>query len=249
MKRFSVAVALGFFLCASGIGNAASIDCHEAKTDVEKLICADEQLMAADYELSYYYEALLSVSREAEEVRHTQLAWLKKRNKCKDTNCIEQAYSDKRQEIGEYLRRLPAARSERLATEEYFGKDDVYADAGDGRKELIGKYFCCVKVERSTSMAFIEFMVSFPDMRQVLTAKVPASLSKNGALNFRFVDGWSNRGKGSFLRTDRKFLLNLEEVEPAQEPLGRNILRMYGEYLLSPGKAGICEQLSSESEK
>jgi uncharacterized protein len=136
MKRFSVAVALGFFLCASGIGNTASIDCNRAKTDVEKLICADDQLMAADYELSHYCETLLSVSRDAEEVRHAQLAWLKTLNKCKNADCIEWAYSDRKQEIEECLRRLPFARGERLATEEYFEKDDFYADAGDGRRNF-----------------------------------------------------------------------------------------------------------------
>jgi len=111
---------------------------------------------------------------------------------------------------------------------------------------LIGKYFCCVKVERSTSTAFFEFTVSFPDMGQVLTAKVPAILGKNGVLNFKFVDGWSNRGKGSFSRTDKKFLLNIEEVESSKEPLARNVLRMYGEYELSQGKSGTCGQFSNE---
>jgi uncharacterized protein len=126
MKRFSDALALGFFLCASGISNAAGIDCHGAKTDVEKMICDDDQLMTADYELSYYYEALLSVSRDAKEVRHAQLEWLKKRNKYKDADCIERVYSDRRQELEKYFRRLPAAGGDRVATEEHFAKDDSY---------------------------------------------------------------------------------------------------------------------------
>ena len=44
---------------------------------------------------------------------------------------------------------------------------------------------------------------------------------------------------------DNKFRLNFAEVEPAKEPLGRNILRMDEEYPLSQGKSGSCEQRQS----
>jgi len=249
MKRLSVASPLVIFLSLYGIFHAFGFDCHKAKAPVEKMICADDELMAADYELSYYYETLLSISKDPNEVKGAQLAWLDKRNKCKDTGCISMAYTDRIREIEEYLVKLPSLRSEELATQEYLGQDDVYGNDAEGRKEFLGKYFCCVTVEKSISTAFVKFTVSFPDMGQVLTSKVPATRGKSGAMNFRFVDGWSNRGKGSFEKTDKGFLLKIEEVEPAKNPISRNVLRLYGEYLLSQSEPGACERLSNQTRR
>jgi len=78
-------VGAGLALLWMGAAQAApSFDCKAAGTPVEKAICADQALAAADQELANTYKKLqaLSDAPERERLRAEQRAWLGQRNQC-----------------------------------------------------------------------------------------------------------------------------------------------------------------------
>jgi len=72
---------------------AASFDCVKAATDVERMICTDPALGALDGELAAAYGAAL-VAAGADDARLTddQRAWLARRDRCADADCVAAAY-------------------------------------------------------------------------------------------------------------------------------------------------------------
>lgn len=77
---------------------AASFDCAKASTEVEKMICADPELSKLDEELGKAYSEALKKVPNADALKQQQLEWMKERNACGDTDCVEMAY---RSRIGE----------------------------------------------------------------------------------------------------------------------------------------------------
>jgi hypothetical protein len=222
-------------------GHATGIDCDKATPPIAKLICADEELLAKDYELSYYHQVSLSISPDVENFVRGRQAWIGRRNKCRDVRCVSKAYQERTKELGKYLSDMISKGKSSPITEEYCEEAEIYSDSTN--KESLGKYHGCVQVYGSSTLSFIEFTVRFPDSKQILQARVPAAQDKNGAFNFRFVDGWGNWGKGSFTRKGGKGVLKIEEVKPTDDLSGRNVLRQYGEYALSKVKPGTCSRI------
>jgi uncharacterized protein YecT (DUF1311 family) len=72
---------------------SASFDCQKAKTDIEKLICSDEELSRLDDELGKAYKNALNFIKTKEELKQEQLKWLRQRSNCliKCKNCIDPA--------------------------------------------------------------------------------------------------------------------------------------------------------------
>ncbi len=72
-----------------------SFDCAKASNDVERTICANEQLAASDATVAANYRQLLKyrTGKDAKVFKDEQRAWLKRRNKC-GTNvaCLSDAY-------------------------------------------------------------------------------------------------------------------------------------------------------------
>jgi uncharacterized protein YecT (DUF1311 family) len=85
----------------------ASFDCNKAKTDVEKLICSNEELSKLDEELNEAYKKALSFIIDKKEFNQEQLKWLKQRSdcfaKCKDCMPIAECLSMKYQYRTAYL--------------------------------------------------------------------------------------------------------------------------------------------------
>lgn len=73
---------------------AAGFDCNLARTKVEKMICADETVSHMDETLSAQYRTLRTQSDETARrlLIKDQRAWLKTRNRCGDTACLQQTY-------------------------------------------------------------------------------------------------------------------------------------------------------------
>lgn len=80
-----------------------SFDCGRRLSNVERMICQDEGLSAADRALSDRYLSLKTVLPAADWklVRAGQAAFLKQRSACADVACIEQAYAQQWQTLGE----------------------------------------------------------------------------------------------------------------------------------------------------
>lgn len=90
------ATLLGLLLITTGSewGFSASFDCKKAKTEVEKTICANPELSKLDEELAAAYRDAIGKAGQTEKakLRKEQAAWLRARNACKDTLCIEVMY-------------------------------------------------------------------------------------------------------------------------------------------------------------
>ncbi|MCL2589746.1 MAG: hypothetical protein FWD67_02410 [Betaproteobacteria bacterium] len=77
-----------------------SFDCTKSRTFVEKTICADEYLSQLDVMLSGYYSFLdKPYFKSHEKDQLAQRAWFKRRNACKDADCIQAAYEIRIKEI------------------------------------------------------------------------------------------------------------------------------------------------------
>ena len=93
VRAVAGALALAAVLGAAGPAPAASFDCDNAATDVERMICNDPALEALDEQLAAAYGAAL-VAAGANDARLTadQRAWLAERDRCADADCVAAAY-------------------------------------------------------------------------------------------------------------------------------------------------------------
>ncbi|OQW92865.1 MAG: hypothetical protein BWK78_00210 [Thiotrichaceae bacterium IS1] len=84
---------------------AASFNCTQAKTEVEKAICNNRQLSEADSQMgSLFVQLLKSLSTtEADQLRQEQRNWLKRRNQeCPyDDSCLLQMYQQRIAELSD----------------------------------------------------------------------------------------------------------------------------------------------------
>lgn len=67
-----------------------SYDCTKTtKGSVQRSVCTDEHLAKLDKELSGIYSSFYYVTKE---IKSDQRAWMKQKNQCKDSACIQKAY-------------------------------------------------------------------------------------------------------------------------------------------------------------
>ncbi|MFH1113742.1 MAG: hypothetical protein V1792_07450 [Pseudomonadota bacterium] len=221
-------------------GHFAGIDCDKDNSHVGRLICADATLLQHDYEISYLYQVLVSVTPDIQRAERERLEWVGKRDKCRDGRCLDKVYQERIEGLERQLTKLRVAQKEPAVTEEYSVEAAVSSGSTDGSKEPLGELRCCLRIRSFSAVSFIDFTIEFPDSAQILEVRVPAVRDKTGALNFRFVDGWGNWGKGSFRREGQEGVLMIEEIRPTDDPWGRNVLRQYGEYSLTKSRPGTC---------
>lgn len=78
---------------------AASFDCRQASTNVEKTVCADGELSKLDDRLGAVYVQRLKAAASPHLERDKQRAWLKERNACTDRQCLRQSYEERLAEL------------------------------------------------------------------------------------------------------------------------------------------------------
>lgn len=96
---FKKIAVLALFAAAAAAAAQAkdspSFDCAKASNDVERTICANEQLAASDAAVAANYKQLLKyrTGKDSKVFKDEQRAWLKRRNQC-GTNvaCLSDAY-------------------------------------------------------------------------------------------------------------------------------------------------------------
>jgi uncharacterized protein YecT (DUF1311 family) len=94
--RKTLIIALFISSGFTTIAQAASFDCAKASTAVEKLICADEKLSILDDQLTTAYKAATETATDKATLKTQQKNWLKKkRNICKDAECLTKAYQSR----------------------------------------------------------------------------------------------------------------------------------------------------------
>jgi uncharacterized protein YecT (DUF1311 family) len=86
-----ILLAAVFFLSISipAAGHSASFDCKKAKSNVEKIICADAQLTKLDEQLANGYSDLLRIYPVPVALKVRQKQWLHRRNACGQNSCGE----------------------------------------------------------------------------------------------------------------------------------------------------------------
>ena len=70
-----------------------------------------------------------------------------------------------------------------------------------------------------------------PDNPQILTFTADGTYQRKGPTHIRFIDGFDNRGRGTFTATSSEMRIDIDRVKVA--PGGENIGRNYGSYKLS----------------
>jgi uncharacterized protein YecT (DUF1311 family) len=240
---FSIVLMLALVVVVPATAGAASFSCEKASSRVEKMICADDGLSVADEELSYLFHALLSACDDKEKIRGEQLAWLSGRNRCPDAACLLAAYEERIRAIRKGFLALAAQAHKVFSTERYCSEEEVFAERGGKPEDSLGKLLVCFTVHSADHIVLVDFFVRFPDSTQRLWVDgTPAKVNKAGNLEFKFIDGWGNRGKGVFERSKSEHVLKLEMVKLMDEgdPVARNVGRMYGEYLMKLGDCRNC---------
>ena len=95
-----LALATFFLLILAASVHAASFDCAKASSEVEKLICSDDELSKLDESLNRAYQKALEHTLFKEQTIRSQKRWLRKvRDACKDTRCIKKAYEARIKEL------------------------------------------------------------------------------------------------------------------------------------------------------
>lgn len=101
MKIRNLILSAFFLLIITGNVEAASFDCGKATSEVEKLICGDEELSKLDESLNKAYLQALKRFDSKEQMIKSQRQWLKNdRNACKNAECIRKAYETRIKELG-----------------------------------------------------------------------------------------------------------------------------------------------------
>jgi uncharacterized protein len=80
-----------------------SFSCAAAINQVERVICADPGLSALDAQTAALYKRARANAGDTAGLADEQSAWLYRRNRCADTECIRESYADRRAEIGRWL--------------------------------------------------------------------------------------------------------------------------------------------------
>jgi len=81
--------------------HAASFDCGKATSEVEKLICGDDELSKLDDSLNKaYLQALKRPDMEKQTIKSQRLWVMQVRNACKDAECLKIAYQIRLNELG-----------------------------------------------------------------------------------------------------------------------------------------------------
>jgi len=93
MRTAILTVLLCFALTPAA--SAASFDCNKASSFAEKVVCSDSRLTVMDDELGRLYKAALASAPKNEALHAEQKAWQAARYRCKDSDCIMQAYTDR----------------------------------------------------------------------------------------------------------------------------------------------------------
>ena len=85
-------------LTALSVANAASFDCKQARSDVEKMVCSDTELSSRDEQLAAAYKAALDSAKTEQDkarIRASQREWIAVRDACDSLPCLRDRYQQR----------------------------------------------------------------------------------------------------------------------------------------------------------
>jgi uncharacterized protein len=96
-----LALVAFLLLIVAGNVHAASFDCGKATSEIEKLICGNDELSKLDESLNATYLKALERPDIRKQMIQSQRQWLKnERNACKNAECLKKAYETRIKELG-----------------------------------------------------------------------------------------------------------------------------------------------------
>ena len=105
MLSLLAGAAMTVGLSGQALAATPSFACGYALTATEAAICDSDYLADLDLQMSYLYHELVdggATPRVARQVRRSQIAWLKQRNRCRgDEVCIANAYERRIRFLGD----------------------------------------------------------------------------------------------------------------------------------------------------
>jgi uncharacterized protein len=109
--------------------HAASFDCAQASTAVERTICAHPRLSRLDEELATAFTAMLGNVANPAALRERQREWLKERDACRDDACLERLYTRRVAGLRSGTQSIEATRAAALGVYDrrVDGKPDLHA--------------------------------------------------------------------------------------------------------------------------
>jgi hypothetical protein len=116
-------------------------------------------------------------------------------------------------------------------TTDYCLVDAVQATAGGGKTFPLGNFIMKARLSLSGSHYVLDAWNVMPDNPQILEFTADGTYQRSGPTHIRFIDGFDNRGRGTFTATSSEMQIDIDRVKTA--PGGENIGRNYGSYKLS----------------
>ncbi len=98
MKRSKLWTIFALMAVSTSI-HAASFDCKQAATDVEKMICRNYELSNMDSKLARFYGEAKEAVVDPNVLRSAQREWLEERNRCTDVRCLKKRYDRRIDEL------------------------------------------------------------------------------------------------------------------------------------------------------
>jgi hypothetical protein len=115
-------------------------------------------------------------------------------------------------------------------TTDYCLVDPVQADTGRGKFPL-GDFVMKARLTITGSHFVLDAWNRMPDNSQILDFKADGTYQSKGPTRIRFIDGFDNRGRGTFTASSSEMRIDIDRVKVAEG--GENIGRNYGTYKLS----------------
>ena len=122
------------FLLGQPFASAASFDCTQARSTVEKTICASDELSSLDDKLGAVYAAALQDdgARDVVQLKKEQVQWLRTvRNKCPDAACLLTTYLSRLNDLDPFADRKITCDEMRQAPRQVFS-DGIDLGSGHG---------------------------------------------------------------------------------------------------------------------
>ena len=116
MSRIARLLAIAVPLCLAAVlpASAASFNCHKARTESEKAICAKPTLNVLDQRMGNVFRLLLATvghSGQRDQFIADQQYWLGVRDGCNaEADCLRVAYHDRIMDLNGYIAAVKAAK-------------------------------------------------------------------------------------------------------------------------------------------
>lgn len=152
-----------------------SYECEKASSNIEKMICEDDELAGLDYKMAHIYKTIMDDDVVASRVRLEQKGWLSERNSCGNEGCIKRAYINRISDLhttAKDIRRRIVRKWDRGCPESPYLDDNVSV-RGD-RVQFPIRHINLFKTEKTRSREHVLYSncVSEADIGQMQTCTI-----------------------------------------------------------------------------